>query len=285
VVLSTREHGLVPNTASISAFDYVIVLVKTDNKTMLLDATQRSLTAGILPKRCLNGRGLILKKGTADWINLSSLQPYAMVTSIDAKVLENGHIEGKLSYIRKGYAAVTLRNNAYNANDREEYFKELQKDNPGLILKTKDLSNLDSIYLPTREVYEFQLEGAVEGDGDLLYLSPIIIDRMTANPFRLQNREYPVDYAYPIEETYIVNLALPANYTIEEKPKAEGFTLPENHGKFTYLLNVLNGNSIQLTYKFAINNTVFFKDEYEVLKEFYTQILKKMNEQLVLKKA
>ena len=90
------------------------------------------------------------------------------------------------------------------------------------------------------------MDGVAEKNNDRIYFSPVIIDKLTENPFRLKNRIYPVEYPYPFELTYIANIELPEGFKVEEKPTDINMTLPENNGKFTYIINVLNEKAIQV---------------------------------------
>lgn len=284
LILSTRNNGFVPSYPTVDGFNYLIAYAKVDGKTYLLDATQKSLSPGVLPKRCLNEKGLLIKEKGVEWIDLKTNQEYKVVTSIDAKLTEDGNLSGKLFYVKKGYAAIDLRNSLYDSKDKEEYFKDLEKNNAGIKITNKEFQNIDSIDLPTKEIYDFELNSKTQKNDDLIYFSPIVIDQMDENPFRIKERQYPVDYTYPIEDMYVVNLIIPQNYKVEEKPASVNLSLPNNNGKFTYMLNIVNDNTIQLNYKFSIKKTVFSQNEYIDLKEFYTQIIKKLNEQIVLKK-
>jgi hypothetical protein len=59
--------------------------------------------------------------------------------------------------------------------------------------------------------------------------------------------------------------------------------LPGNAAK--YVFNVAqSGNSIVITSNMQINKNLFTQEEYPNLREFYTQVVAKQAEQIVLKK-
>ena len=103
------------------------------------------------------------------------------------------------------------------------------------------------------------------------------------NPFKLEKREYPVDYGSPLEKMYQCKFTIPDGYTIDELPKSIILKLPDNSARYVYSL-VQNGNAISLTSNLQINNSLFSQDEYPHLREFYTQLVAKQAEQIVLKK-
>ena len=47
------------------------------------------------------------------------------------------------------------------------------------------------------------------------------------NPFKLAERKYPVDYAYPMEEIYSIAITFPEGYALEELPEGTYFVIVE----------------------------------------------------------
>lgn len=285
LILSTRANGFVPNFPSVNGFNYLIVMAKINGKNVLMDASQPSLSVNVLPKRCLNDKALVINNtNQVEWIELKPVISHNSTRSIDVKILDDKNMSGKLSYLKKGYPAIDVRNNTNSENEKTAYFTEIEKNNPGLKLNKKEIFNLDSIHLPIKEVYDIILENKISENNDLLFFSPMLIDAISENPFRIKDRKYPVDFLYPIEETNIINIVIPQNYQVDEKPSSVNMTMPSNDVKFMYNINILNNNTIQLTTKLSIKKTLFSQEEYPELKEFFTQMIKKTNEQIVLKK-
>src|SRR5690606_31457532 len=63
VVLSTRGNG-VPALPRESSFDYVIAAVEIKDKRILLDATEKYSMPDVLPVRCINWVGRIIRDET-----------------------------------------------------------------------------------------------------------------------------------------------------------------------------------------------------------------------------
>lgn len=90
VLLSTRNHGIIfPNHPSISSFNYVIATVKINDNRYLLDVTEPNLPFGMLPERCLNGEGRMIKKNASGWINLIPQNACRNVIMGDFKITGN----------------------------------------------------------------------------------------------------------------------------------------------------------------------------------------------------
>ena len=92
-----------------------------------------------------------------------------------------------------------------------------------------------------------------------------------------------MDFGAAQEETNVVTLALPAGYDVEELPKAIVITLPDNGGRFTYAVTP-GQNSLQVMSRLSLSKAVYSAEEYTYLREFYSRLMAKQAEQIVLKK-
>ena len=80
LILSTRSHGLVTELFPVlSDFNYVVAKLIINEKIWFLDATDKHYPFGLLPERCLNGKG---RAGGCPWPISSSLsEPSSGATS------------------------------------------------------------------------------------------------------------------------------------------------------------------------------------------------------------
>ena len=284
VVLSTRDRKMLPLTSpSINSLNYVLAAVQLEGKTYFLDATNDNLPAFALPIHCFNGKAVILGKDQAKTVMFEATQKYKYVTQNKLKLNEEGELSGIVKKIKSGYAAMRFRRNLIDATSEEEFIEEMQNDNEGLEIESHVFENIDNIYKDSKEEYTVTIEDKVENAGDLMYLSPMLYSGYDENPFKLEKRQYPVDYAVPYESTYMLILEIPEGYAAETLPKETKIALPNKGGLFSHSAKV-KGNSITILSRIKINQTVFLEDEYPGLKEFYNLIVKSHAEQIVLKK-
>jgi len=285
VVLSTRSNGILnPFHPSLTDLNYVICKVKTGEKEYLLDATERLLPAGLLPERCLNGKGRMVNVNGGDWVDLSPLKGDFHMAQYRLTLNHDGSIEGKASHVREAYNALSSRKNIKAAASADEYYKEREKSIPGFSFLSHSTAALDSIDLPLREELEFKMTEATEQSGDLILLSPLLFENTKENPFKLKERLYPVEFPYPIKETMIFNWQIPESFIVDQMPKPAIVTLPDNSAKFTYSISQ-QGAIITVLSKILVNKTMYTSEEYELIKEFFNQIISKQGEQIILKKA
>jgi hypothetical protein len=59
--------------------------------------------------------------------------------------------------------------------------------------------------------------------------------------------------------------------------------LPEKKGKFVFESNAFE-KSIQISFIFSISNAIFTQNEYQYVKQFYSEVVKKEAEPIVLVK-
>ena len=67
-------------------------------------------------------------------------------------------------------------------------------------------------------------------------------------------------------------------------PKGLRLNLPEEGGRYQFLLSATADGRIMVSSKLILKKAVFYTEEYPVLKQFFDQIIAKHAEQIVLKK-
>ncbi|MEX2230781.1 MAG: transglutaminase domain-containing protein [Cyclobacteriaceae bacterium] len=282
VLLSTRNHGLLRIATPVaSQFNYLICLAKVNDKSFLLDATERLLPTGILPQRCLNGQGFAVSKTGFQWIPLESKFKTRVVTSGDFRLTPGGELEGKLKLDCNGYIALQNRKK-YLSDGESEYLKDFVGSHAWEI-KSTEIQNAKEIQNNFIGVQDLVVNENMVTAGEMIYLDPFIHSSQKDNPFKSEVREYPVDFGSPLEETFFFKLTLPDGYVVDELPESKIISMPENGARYIYNV-VQNGNLITVTSMFHINKSMFTQLEYPYLREFYNQIVAKQAELIVLKK-
>ena len=104
------------------------------------------------------------------------------------------------------------------------------------------------------------------------------------NPFKMENREYPLDFEFPKSNRITVNYTLPEGYRVESVPENVVLGLPNGLGSFKYTIRA-SGNQLQFSSTTDINAAIVPATYYQALKEFFNQIVTKQSENVVLTKA
>ena len=282
VLISTRSNGIAffPN---INAFNSVITAVESGGDIILIDAADKFSTPNVLPLRDLNWIGrLIRKDGTSESIDLMPKKLSNNNVSIDYTIEQNGKINGKIRRQSTDYNAMAVRNTFENTKE-ETYLENLENNHGKIQVSDYKRDNEKEYLLPATESFSFISNDLSEVIGDKIYISPMLFFSNTKNPFKQENREYPVDFGFPFAEKYNVSIRIPEGFAVESIPKAEGLVMEEGLGIFKYNI-ALNDNVLQLLVLHQINSPIVSREQYTILREYYKVMMAKQTEKIILKR-
>ncbi len=283
VLVSTRSNGI-SLYPSESSYNYVIVGVELENQMILLDATNKYSLPNILPIRDLNWFGRIIRKnGSSAVIDLMPKLNSKEIVNIMASVNEQGEVSGKIRNQKFDYKALVFRVN-YAGITNDSHVEKLEKRYHGIGVGDYEVQNSSDLEKPIVENYSFTTTNEVEIIGDKMYVSPFLFFTLTENPFKQEKREYPIDFVYPNQMKFNISINFPEGYTVETLPQSRAVAMPENMGSFKYSISN-NGNQIQLLYTADMNQAIIGSEDYEILKNYYKEMILKQTEKIVLKKG
>lgn len=283
VLVSTKSHGI-PLFPTREGFNYVICAVETGDSVVLLDATSKLSVPNILPYRVLNWDGrLVREDGSSEAIDLSS--PVKSKNSVNAivKLNEDGSVEGRLRKQLSSHWAYGFRNQYLNM-DEDEYLEELENKYSGIEIEEYQISNKSDYYKPVMEDITFYKEEAIEIISGKYYLNPLLFFTENDNPFKSEDRVYPIDFKYPETTSYVFNYTLPEGYSVESLPESTKFALPDDLGSFAYQI-ISNGANLQVRVTYDMNKDVVPADYYQAMKAFMSEIISKESEKVVITKV
>jgi hypothetical protein len=104
------------------------------------------------------------------------------------------------------------------------------------------------------------------------------------NPFKSEERYYPVEMPYTIDETYLLTMEVPKGYAVDELPKQMIVKLDEKGSAYFEYRISQSGSTISLRSRVKFDRTMFTNEEYPNLREFFNMIVNKQSEQIVFKK-
>jgi transglutaminase-like putative cysteine protease len=285
VLLSTREHGNI-NTLYpvISDFNYVIAKANIGDKSYYLDATDPLLSFGVLQLKCLNDKGRVISLDKPSyWVELSSLQKTSEIHTLDLTLLDNGKIKGTITNYYNGYSAYAKRKEIKKFNSIDEYIEDLDGKLPKIKILKSSISNLDTLSQPLGEVFEVEIDAFESMNKARLVFNPFFWEKRTSNPFKLAERDYPVDWGMAHDNRLVLNMHLPAQYIIETPPQVVAFALPNNGGMFA---TNYDGHDNEFTFSNITRFTkaIYAPEEYPYLKELYNKIVLTEKTDMVFKK-
>jgi transglutaminase-like putative cysteine protease len=283
VLVSTKENGI-PLFPTREGFNYVVCMVEVNGKKALLDATEKYNAINILPYRALNWKGRLIKQdGTSSWVNLNPTFRSSENTVLNAVIDETFAVTGNVNKSYTGYLAKDYRVK-FNDLDLDGKIRMHESGKDNLEITAYKYDNKDEITKPVIIGYEFNMDDSLDTLDDKLIFSPLLILAQDENPFKLDTRQYPIDFVLPYRDKYIVNIQIPDGYEINSLPKNEVVTYNEGQLSYKYLIKN-NGNFITLNFSFEIKNPVVNATDYTELKHFFSKFIEKQAEQVILTKA
>lgn len=281
ILLSTRNNGF-PTTIFpvISDFNYLIVEAKINDKTYLLDATDNYLSFGEIPLKCLNGQGRLLDfKNGSKWIDLKPNKHSSILYQAKLNLNDSNVLSGTINSKRTGYHAL-YRKKAYY-KDKDEFLDKLENSQPNAEISNHEVTSNGKSSIDFKELYQIEYDFD-DTDGNILF-NPFVIKFFKENPFKLQERTYPIDFGYKDTFYYAFTLELNDNYEITEIPKNLSLSLPNNTGQVLFGANKLK-NTLTLTFKIDFKEAIYPADYYPYLKEFMNKIVDIQNNTIIFLK-
>jgi len=283
VLVSSKGNGI-PMFPTLKGFDYVISIVQfPDNSYVLLDATEPYSMPNILPERALNWNGrIITKTGESTWVKLApskyaSTENMALV-KIDDDLMVNGFIRSKF----ENSSALNFRKN--NNHIKDEELKEKYEEDNHIEIEDFKIINQEILNKAVIRNVKFVSEDLVEGIGNKIYIEPSLFLTKRINPFKLDERKFPVDFATAWKNENKITIQIPKGYVVESIPEPLAIALPDNLGVFKYQV-IQSGNKIKTISSLEFNASIISPQYYSFLKDFYGKIVDKESEKIVLIKS
>lgn len=282
VLLSTRTNGF-PLFPTLDGFNYVIAMVEfTDGSSILLDATEKYSLPNILPTRALNWNGRKVEKdGTSSWVKLTSSKHALEDNYLSVKISDDGLVEGVL---RSKYSNLKALNYRKNKNHiKEDILRGQLEEKYTIEIDEFKLLNKNKLLKPVVERIKFSSEDFVEEINGKLYIEPLLFFANTTNPFKLEDRKFPVDFTTPWKDVHRVSIQIPEGYKVEILPKKIAIGMPEDLGVFKFQTSQ-KGNKINTVCILQFNSAIIAPQYYAVLKGFYAKVVEKQSEKIVFVK-
>lgn len=282
LVISTRENGfLSPFHPSIFKIDYVLAYVRVNDKFIPIDATDPLLPYNLLPLRCINYSGYVVNSKEHEIVSIEPPSKETKRLYHEFELTDDFSVTGKASYSNSGYAAYNLRRELQQHISQKSYINEWMGNNPGLMVSDFVIENVSDVDKPVIEKYEINLSDGLVFIDNKGYFNMFALQQITENPFKREDRKYPVDFIYPVSKSGVVRLTLPHNMKAEELPPAANIALPDNAARFTMLYQAMD-SVVVLNYTLSINQYVFGEKQYADIKAFYDLIVSNQSKPVVL---
>jgi hypothetical protein len=283
VILSTRSNGsLNTQSALVQQFNYLVAYVNIDGKYYLVDATDPLRPFNILPFDCLNNTGRLISLNGSKFVDLRNDEKYSQSLKLDLTLDNNGKMDGNLENKNAGYNAYNIRK--FVKLEGEEGYLDLFKSAASdMEISDFRLSNTDKIDSALTESCKIRISNGAQLTEDRILINPFFNVGMTKNLFYEKERKFPIDFGCPREDTYSLTLKIPDGYTVVEKPDNISIAIGKDEAMYDFSC-IVNSNEMKLISKLKITKTSFQPSEYITIRNFYSKILQKQSELVVIKK-
>jgi hypothetical protein len=282
VLVSTKSNGtkIFP---TIKGFNYVICMVDLpDNTYMLLDATEPYSAPNVLPVRDLNWKGRkILKNGSSTFVNLTSNKYDTEDNIINVKITDDMMVEGIMRTKLTNLNALSYRKKNNGAKEGSIISKLEEKKQ--IEIENFKVVNSENLGKPIVRNISFLSEDLIEEINGKIYIEPLLFLAHHENPFKNEERTYPIDFVTRKKYNNSVSIQIPEGYKVAQLPKSIAIGLPDKLGVFKFQ-TAQNGNTISTRCTLQLNESLIVPSYYPYLKGFYNEMVKKESEKIVLEK-
>ncbi len=284
VILSTRRNGVPGELYPVlSEFNYVVASVSLGGRNFLADASDRLHPFGMLPERCLNGKGRVMDDDGSFWVSLAPNEKAKQISVADLKLDNEGVMRGTIQTTYIGYEAVAARRRLFAHDDEAAYIAELDAKLSNTVITGHEIRNPDDIEKPLIQTLQVEFRAFDDMDSDQLLLNPNLLRKWDANPFKSSERVYPVDFGMAVDVTSVVTVEIPAGFEILHAPGNAALALPNQGGRYYFDFKQL-GDRIVVSNSLLLNKAAYSPVEYHYLKELFASMLQKQNEDLVFRR-
>lgn len=280
VLLSTRSHGI-PMNPTHEGFNYVIAAVELAGNYVLMDATDKHAAPNLLPIRDLNWFGRLVKEdGSSVQIPLYPSEHSEKNVKLSCNINTDGTIEGTMIANLSNVNAMIFREKFETLTEEEQKTK-IESDYTNFEIQQLRINNLDDNYKNIQELVKFSAINQVDLINGKIYFSPLLFLAESENPFKLDERNFPVDFATPWLEDYRISIKIPQGYQVESLPEEMAIGLSSGLGSFIIKTEVIK-DKIEVIYQAKMNKAVIPSNIYPELKKQYELAIAKQQEKIVI---
>lgn len=284
VISATRSAGFPKKIIPVlSDFNYLFVLLEIDGKEYMLDATDEFVEFGQLPFRALNQYGRKLDFDTeSSWIDITP-EGFSKIAYRDSLIVEeDGTSILKSNQTFGGYHASSARKKIREASEDEQILKGLNDIRDSYELISLDYENEKNT---SEELsVDYEIKNISQKINDRIYLNPFTFVFWKENPFKLEERKYPIDFGFKDVYSSSILVETPENYEIVELPEQKMFSLPNGAAKIQFITQKADDHHLYVRLRVIFSEAMYNSGYYPYLKEFMDKLVNIQNQSVIVLK-
>jgi len=261
-------------------FNRLIVKTTIDGEEIFADTSNEFVPFGYLPLEYHVEGGFLVNKEDSKLVGMDLDHKSGIMQMVNISLDEDSvHYNHQVRYM--DYDAIRFLEK-YEDLDEEGASKWLKLDDDAVVTTFAMEKKEDKV---KKVQNSFNVDRAINPSTEMLLISPIIISRYKENPFKVDERIFPVDFNYLVSDNYIANIKIPDGYVLDDYPEQMAISLPGGLAKFMYIPQEDQSNNIlRINIKFDLNTEMVQPRDYQGLKAFMEYLVNKIQEPVVLKK-
>jgi transglutaminase-like putative cysteine protease len=278
VLISTRENGKIKYDYPYSHFfDYVIIAVTLGDQQVLCDATDPLGLNNRIPARCINEKGLVVRKGLVQWVKIECSFVSEINTTFAMTFKPEMEMDVAVRMEATEYDALDYRMSL--SDDVEDIRDDLESAGFTMDTASVKVENLAEKEKPY--TLHFIQAGTPEIVNDKIYLSPFLDWPLAENPFKENARNYPIDMNYPMKRSFISTITIPEGYHVDFKPDDVKISNPLFD--LNYVITV-SDKVVTVLLDYTFRQAIYPASDFGKIKAYFNGIVRKGNEKVVFSK-
>ncbi len=281
LLVAERSFGNVdPRFPLIDRFNKTVVYAVIEEKTFILDVTDKYCPPDIIPYPLLNTYALVVNKNTKELTNINADNTaFNSHITLNSKIAKEGILSGTASIWNKQYA--TQHYTRLIKENEPAFIKNVEEENQNIeVINFK--SNIFSSDTGSF-IFQFDFKKDLHDNSGFILLNYNLLTGLLKNPFTKNIRFTDINFGYPysvISEHIIelpegTKLDLPVDKTVTT-PKKDMLASRKFEKK---------GNKLFIKIEISRIATFYPVNAYSVLQLFYKDMLMMFNEPVTIKLA
>ena len=227
----------------------------------------------------MNRKAFALIPDDMKWVMVDDARPLLRQHSnILGTVKEDGTIQGTAVSVYYDYAKTAMLDSS-DEDDKEDGF--LNKRTVGLKIFSVKQENAEDNPDPLVRTSEFTYEP--QNSDNFYFINPQFLFLKKENPFTTDTRNTDIDFGCNQKFDVRLQLTFPSSFQIEQLPKNIFLRAPDTSFFFRRFCSS-DSTHVLVSETFEVNESIFDKENYPAIKDFFAKAYALMQEEVVLKK-
>jgi len=269
-----------PAHVQLNQFNHLVCYVNLKIREYLLDAGNRAVAFPYVPASDRIRSGLLIDAEASRPISLLPPPKRKSSTQLKANInlREDGSAACSTFICVQGYENARYDDYLLDTISQQQIATDILDE----FELNYDVEEAVSRYFPEGDSLSIKLVIEIpefaSALGDHMLISPFLIP-LVNNPFKSEERQYPIDFQYEFTRYHEITINLPENMIVGDLP--DKINRNTDCGKYTRSF-LTTGNSIAAILYFKLNKETFLPSEYPGVKEMFDEITETSKDEIAV---